>query len=364
MSEWKPRRLRAAGRSVLSGVLAAVICYLLVFMPLPYYIFQPGTAENIGPMVHVQGGGTPEKGMFMLTTVGVTHTNALQYVYARLRSYEIHKITDVRKKGESEKEYNQRQEFVMLTSQSSAIQAAYLKAGVPFRIQNEGVTVLQVMEGMPAYGVLAAGDHLLELDSRPLQQSNDLLQYLKGKKAGDSVKLSYKRGTEVKSADLRLALLPKEEGQQAEKAGIGVVPADMQSVRAEQEDKQVTVQAGEIGGPSAGFMFAMEIYNQLTPEDWTKGYRIAGTGTIDPQGNIGVIGGINHKVVAAHREKADIFFAPKDFYPSEGQQIEPVKNTTDAVKQAEKIGTKMKIVPVGTMDEALKYLESLPSKGS
>lgn len=364
MTEWRRRRLGTAGRSILPVVLAAILCYLLVFMPLPYYIFQPGTAENIGPMVHLKGGATPEKGVFMLTTVGVTHANTLQYAYARLRSYEIHKITDVRKKGESEKEYNQRQEYVMLTSQSSAIQAAYNKAGVPYRIQNEGVTVLQTMEGMPAYGVLAAGDILQEIDGRPIQQAGDLLQYLKDKKAGDTVNISYKRGTDVKSADLRLTILPKEEGQQADRAGIGVVPADMQSVRADQEDKQVTVQAGEIGGPSAGFMFAMEIYNQLTAEDWTKGYRIAGTGTIDAQGNIGVIGGIQHKVVAADREKADIFFAPKDLYPPEGQNFAPVKNTTDALAQAQKIRSKMKIVSVGTIDEALKYLESLPPKGS
>ena len=72
-------------------------------------------------------------------------------------------------------------------------------------------------------------------------------------------------------------------------------------------DPEVTVQTDEIGGPSAGFMFSLEIYNQLTKEDLTKGYKIAGTGTISPDGTVGRIGGIEQKIVAADKAGAEIF---------------------------------------------------------
>lgn len=355
-------RYRIAARIAVSSLLALALCYVLVLMPLPYYIFQPGSAEPVGPMIEMKQDGYPEKGAFLLTTVSVSRTNVLNYMYARLRAYEIRPQTDVRKAGETDKEYNQRQEYVMLDSQSSAIQAAYRKAGVPYRIVDVGVTVLRTMPGMPAHGVLEPGDYVTELDGKPVKRSADVFSSLENRKAGDEVRIGYKRGETVRTATLKLAMLPREEGQTKERAGIGFEPADVQTVRAEQEEKQVAVKAGEIGGPSAGFMFAMEIYNRLTPEDITKGYRIAGTGTIDAEGHIGVIGGIRHKVVAASREKADFFFAPKDWYPPAGEPSEPVKNASDAADQAQKIGSRMKVVPVATMDEALAYLAKLPPK--
>lgn len=96
-------------------------------------------------------------------------------------------------------------------------------------------------------------------------------------------------------------------------------------------------------------MFTMEIYNRLTFGDLTKGHRVAGTGTINAEGVVGAIGGVKHKIVAADREGAEIFFVP-------------VKNYDEAKAKADKIGTSMKLVPVSTLDEALKYMEELPVK--
>ncbi|MFP3361706.1 S16 family serine protease, partial [Planococcus sp. SIMBA_143] len=75
-------------------------------------------------------------------------------------------------------------------------------------------------------------------------------------------------------------------------------------------DPSIKINTDEIGGPSAGLMFSLEIYNQLTEEDWTKGYEIAGTGTINDEGEVGPIGGIKQKIVAADGSGAEIFFAP------------------------------------------------------
>jgi Lon-like protease len=110
----------------------------------------------------------------------------------------------------------------------------------------------------------------------------------------------------------------------------------------------VELDTKSIGGPSAGLMMALEIYNQLTEEDITKGHKIAGTGTINENGDVGVIGGISQKVVAADKEGIEIFFAPK-----EGG------NYNKAIKTAKEIKSDMKIIPVETFDDAVNYLQTL-----
>ncbi|NOV03211.1 SepM family pheromone-processing serine protease [Paenibacillus planticolens] len=355
-----PRR-SSTRRYLASALVGIVIVYLLFFVRLPFFIFMPGTAEEIKPMVTIPKGSDPEKGTLMLTTVRVADANMVNYLIGLVHPYEeIQPKTSVLRKGESEQEYSQRQEYVMLTSQASAIQAAYTHAKIPFHINHEGVMVLQTVPGLSGEKVLKPGDVLLKADAKDVKVSQDLFSALKGKKAGDSITITYARKKVEQEATLTLGTLPQQEGAKGEpRAGIGVVPADMQSVKADQTDQQVSIKAGEIGGPSAGLMFSLEIYNQLVPEDITKGYRIAGTGTIDADGTVGPIGGIQHKIIAADREKADFFFAPKDVTYKDGTQI---TNYSDAVQRANQIKTKMKIIEIGSMDDALKFLAALPPK--
>ncbi|NOU84919.1 PDZ domain-containing protein [Paenibacillus sp. LMG 31460] len=355
-----PKR-SATRRYLISAIVGVVIVYLLFFVRLPFFIFMPGTAEEIKPMVTIPRGSDPEKGTLMLTTVRVADANMVNYLIGLVNPYEeIQPKTSVLRKGESEQEYSQRQEYVMLTSQASAIQAAYKQAEIPFHINHEGVMVLQTLPGLSGEKVLKPGDVLLKAGDKEVKVAQDLLDSLKGKKAGETIVITYSRKKVEQQATLTLGALPKQEGEQGEpRAGIGVVPADMQAVKADHEDQQVSIKAGEIGGPSAGLMFSLEIYNQLVADDITKGYRIAGTGTIESDGTVGPIGGIQHKIIAADREKADYFFAPKDVIYKDGTKIE---NYTAAVERANQIKTKMKIVEIGTMEDALKFLAALPPK--
>ncbi len=98
-------------------------------------------------------------------------------------------------------------------------------------------------------------------------------------------------------------------------------------------------------------MFSLEIYDQLTEGDLTKGHQIAGTGEIDYEGNVGRIGGIDKKVVAADREGVEVFFAPNEGGRGGDSNYEVAK------KKAKEIDTDMVIVPVDTFDDAIKYLK-------
>jgi PDZ domain-containing protein len=106
-------------------------------------------------------------------------------------------------------------------------------------------------------------------------------------------------------------------------------------------------------------MFTLEIYSQLTGQDLTKGREIAGTGTIEKDGKIGRIGGIDKKIATASRNGAQIFLAPDDEVTPEMKKVEPgVKsNYQEALAAAKKLNTKMKIVPVKTVQDAIDYLK-------
>ncbi len=364
---------------LLSFVITFAVLYFLFFIPVPYYIYKPGTAESVKPMVQVAEPDPEERGAFMLTTVSlIPRTNVLSYLFAQWDpNADVQRKQDVLK-GQSEQQFMQRQEIVMLESQSSAIQAAYKKANIPFEVKNIGAYITEVREGLPAAAVLKPGDIIVKVDGKPATGIKDLQAALTNKKVGDSVEIGVKRGTEelafgIVLADVAAAATPAASpagsGQDvpsgtSPKAGIGITTADLRSIVPDQDSKKVQIQAGEIGGPSAGLMFALEIYNQLTQGDLSKGYRIAGTGTIDAAGNVCSIGGIGHKVVASDREGIDVFFAPKDRGAGECGLPVPVANATDAKKKADQIETPMKVISVGSLEEALNYLAGLPNKSS
>jgi PDZ domain-containing protein len=347
-------------RSNIRFIIPIILVVLIIFglnVKLPYYIFSPGSAEQIRPMVQVKQGGLPEKGTFMLTTVSVREADVLGYLSTQINpNEELYKKEAIRQAGETESEYNERQSFVMQSSQSSAIIVAYKKAGIPYHIQIDRVLVLKTSKDTPAMATFIAGDVLLKIDDKTIDSSQTLVDYLQNKKVGDTVKIKFNRDKLEKEASLTLVLLPADTRIKDSKPhpGLGLVAANVQSIQADDEKKQVTVQAGEIGGPSAGLMFALEIYNQLVAGDITKGYRIAGTGTIGEKANIdqvGPIGGIQHKIVAAERSGAEYFFAPAE-------------NLKEAQTKADKIHAQIKVIPVTTMDDALNYLKALPRKAS
>ncbi|KEQ23363.1 SepM family pheromone-processing serine protease [Paenibacillus tyrfis] len=354
--------MKRASRVVFSVFIAIALLYVVYFMPLPLYIFKPGTAENIHPMVHVKQAAV-EKGKFMLTTVQVADATVFGYLLSYVRPYEELRLKrDLLRNNETEAEYSQRQEVVMLTSQADAIQAVYNRLKIPYHISKDGVVIQQVYPDVPAHEVLQAGDTIVKIGDKPIQTMDEVRGGVTGKKAGDSVSISYKRKGVIRTKDIALAALPTDPSAQpaeASRVGLGVVLSELHSVKADSEEQQVTIKAGDIGGPSAGLMFSLEIYNQLTPGDITKGYKVAGTGEIDPEGHVGVIGGIQHKIVAADRAGAEIFFSPADYKAPNGQTI---PNYSDAKKRADELGTKMTVVPVATMAEALDYLAKLPVK--
>jgi PDZ domain-containing protein len=334
--------------SIGSTLLIAIILIGGMFYSLPYYVSKPGMAKELGPIITVDG-GYKDEGNFMLTTVRMGRANIYSYLEAKIRKYEeIYPLDMILNKTETEEEYDARQLHLMAGSKLNAIEVAYRKAGLPVNYKYKGIYVVQVIPNMPAEGKLRAGDRIFKVDGKELPSSEKFIDYVSKKQAGDKVKLTYLRNNNTKTVTLQLK--PFKEDPQ--KVGIGISLVDDKEIIV---NPKVKVKTDEIGGPSAGFMFSLEIYNQLTKDDLTKGYQIAGTGTIEVDGTVGPIGGIEQKIVAADKAGAEIFFAPNE---------KGIKNSNyrNAVKTAKDIKTKMKIVPIDNFDEAVIYLEKLKEK--
>ncbi|GIP52160.1 MULTISPECIES: SepM family pheromone-processing serine protease [Paenibacillus] len=323
----------------------AILVYVVVYMPTPYMIHQPGSADEIKPMVSVAGGDQEEKGAFMLTTVSVSYANLAMLITTQFKRHaEI-----IRKEPDrNDEEYETQQRYYMSSSQSNSIMAAYKQAKIDYAVVPEYVFVVGFSKTVTPKGDFHPGDIIKKLNGEQIGNFEGLAAALKGKTSGDKVPLELERGGKKIDQQVELVKIGEENGEP--KAGLGVSVGEVRKVQPSDPDKEVHFEDTRIGGPSAGLMFTLEIYNQLTPGDLSKGYRVAGTGTMSEDGSVGPIGGVQFKIVASERQHADIFFVPEDNYK-------------EAKAKADEIKSGMKLVPVKQVDDALKYLEELPAKG-
>ncbi|WP_232696986.1 SepM family pheromone-processing serine protease [Brevibacillus daliensis] len=337
---------------LITAILA--LTAISLYVPLPYYVQRAGSAKELAPIITVNGGVKDEAGTFMLTTVRMSKANPAWVLYSYF-SKDVDLIPErlLTVEGESPEDYSKRELLVMKNSQQVSQAVALKKAGYKVKMDDRGVLILSIKEGFPAKEILQTGDILTTFDSHPVRNRSDLLLLLEGKKAGETVEVEFLRDNQPRKVSLELMQLPEDNGGKSNRAGLGIVLQDYKQI--DMPDK-VNISAGNIGGPSAGLMFTLEIYNQLrTDIDLTRGYRIAGTGEMYADGTVGRIGGINHKVIAADAAGAEIFFAPDD---TSGD----VSNYEEALAAAKRIHTSMRIVPVKTLDDAIQYLMQLTPK--
>ena len=327
------------------------ILFILIFIPTPYYLNQPGSIEPLAAKVTVEDGQKVEKGSLNLTTVySIKASNPYIWLYGLVAPHtEIKKEEEV-KGNLSDEEYNNLLLHMMDSSKQNAIIASFHEADKGVEFHYNGVFVANILSNSKAKSVIKVGDIIHKVDGKTMNQAEEMIAYLKEKKAGDKVELQYTHNKKTKTATVEVITLDPKTGQ----AGIGINPENNMSIN---PSLDVKIKTENIGGPSAGLMFSLEIYNQIEKGDLTKGYKVAGTGTMDAEGNVGQIGGIRHKIVAAHKAGVDIFFYPKDITDQDTNE----KEIKDEVK---KEGYDIKIVPVQTLHEAIEYLEKLPEKKS
>lgn len=321
----------------------------VLFVPVPYFVMQPGSALDVSSFVKVGNYQDDAPGDFYLTTISLKEGNLFDYLIAQISDdVELVPEKEILSEDESEEDYHKRQVENMTMSQNQALVAAYRHANKPVIVHMEGIEVFGLVNGDSA---LQEGDLIKKVDGTLIQSVERLTQYLSGKKKGEQVKVEVIRDKKKMELEIPLVSLPVRPGEK-QRVGLGIHPIPRLKVVT---NPPAQIRADEIGGPSAGLMFSLEVLDQLLAEPLSKGYRIAGTGTISETGEVGQIGGVQHKVVAADREGAEIFFCPRDHTPQDD-------NEKKAKETAKRIKTKMKIVPVSSLQEAVDYLQRLPAK--
>lgn len=346
-------------RQIITFIVTMLIVIFLCFYKLEAYIMKPGSAYDVSEFVSIENGDTDDEGSLSLMTVAMANATPLTYAIAYFREFEeIMDIEEVRHDEENEEEYTIRQLTLMSESQFNAIYVAFQRAELPFEIQYNGIIVQNVLIDGAADGILKPGDKIVEVDGKVIHNSGDLSSILDNKDKNDTIEIVIDRQDQLLDETIELKEIPN---MKEKRIGLGITFAENKHIRTE---PRVKVNAEDIGGPSAGLMFTLEILNQLLDEDLTKGYAIAGTGEMNEDGTVGRIGGVEKKIVAADKDQMDIFFAPDDEITDYMKKRKPsvMSNYEAAVKTAEKIGSNMEIVPVKTIDDALEYLEQLPEK--
>ncbi len=334
-------------------ILLTIIFSLLFFWtPLPYFIEMPGTSEDLREHVLVNGEKDEYKGSFMLTTVAVQQATPFTYLTSLFNS----KREIVSKKemmGDSNsKEYDQMQNFYMKNSQNMASKVALDLLDKPYEMAYKGVYVMSINEKSDFKNKLTIGSTISKVDGKKIESSEELINLVQSKKVGEEVNLTVEENNEEKEISGKLIEL---EG--TKKTGMGISLIDHTELVSPEKIEFTT---HDIGGPSAGLMFTLELYGLLSQKDIRQGLEIAGTGTMSSNGEVGRIGGIDKKVIAAEYAGADVFFAPDDEISTELKEKYPdIKtNYEEAVEAVKKNKLNIKVVPIKTVNDAVTYLKN------
>lgn len=330
-------------------VIKKVVVYFVVigllllgfFVQTDYILVKPGTAQDLREMVTVEGADHDDQGKFYLVTVAQQQAALWPLLYGYLHPHiEVQRLSNVIPPGMQEHEYRLLLEQWMQESKNTAKVIALRRAGYDVEIISEGVVVAGFLEQSPSKGILEKGDLLTAVDGRRTHLAGEVISAVQQRQPGDPVKLTVLRDTE--ELNLTVTTGPHPDDPKLPALGVYISTLEWKPVL----PMDVEMETGEIAGPSAGLMFVLEILNQLEPADITGGDLVAGTGTIDINENVGPIGGVFQKVIAAEREGADYFFVPVENYEEAKTAVQEIT-----------------LVPVKTLQEALDFLDSLAAAG-
>jgi Lon-like protease len=320
-------------RSVAYAVSLALIAAALALTPLPFVEYAPGRPNEIPPLIEVTGvETTPIEGTTALLTVFLRDATPLSATRVLLDpARELAPASTIAPSGLTPEFFEaQRDSFADAFQIATAVGAE--AAGVEVDVTTE-VRIVDVLEGSPADGLLAAGDRVVAVDGRPLDDAAQLQARTRRAEDGDELTLTIDHAGSERDVQVRLA--PLGGGGQV---GLGVL-AETATTSLELPF-EVALGSTRIGGPSAGMMTAVTLFDLLSEEDLIAGRTVLGTGTVAVDGRVGPVGGVPEKVRSAHEYGADLVLVP-------AAQLE-------AAQLAAPDG--FEVIGVATVDEAIEAL--------
>ena len=294
---------------------ALVVVALLVgaagVVRAPYVVFAPGNAFDTAPAISTPGTESySSDGEVLFLTVSLRGaTRRVGYVEAALGWLQgDHDVAPRRAIiGDQSGAENRQQNLQMMTSsQEVAAKVALDHLGYDVPEEGSGAQVLSVVQGAPVASVLDPGDVIVGVDGTTVDLDAQLRSALDGKAPGDEVSLSVERHGEGEAEDVTTTLVADPEDASRALLGVGVATRDLSY----DLPFPVTIDTEDVGGPSAGLALTLGILDHLTPGSLTGGQDVAVTGTIEPDGTVGDVGGVAQKAIAAEDAGAELMLVP------------------------------------------------------
>jgi PDZ domain-containing protein len=316
--------------------LVAVSLFVLWLVPSDSYIFLPDRAHPVDPLVQVQGGKKAEGGGIYFVDIFVRKASLFERLWPGIHEgAELVPKSALLAPGVSESQRVEADAREMSRSQEIAAAVALRAAGYDVKANPTGALVEQVASDAPAAGVLLPTDVIVSVNDQKIRSPADLRRAIGLQRPGSSVRLVVRRGKGLTPLTVRTIADPHD----AKRAIIGVFVAPAASIKL---PRKIKINAGDVGGPSAGLAFALDILERLG-KDVDHGRRVAATGEINLDGTVGPVGGIAQKTIGVRNSGIRVFLVPAG----------------DNAAEARRYADGVRIVPVHSFRQALRSLATL-----
>lgn len=318
--------------------LVAIVVGALVVAPSDHYLFLPDRARPVDPLLRIEEEdpdeeiGPTDEGVYMVDIL-VRRASLLERLVPAVASGSTlvppHAVNPI---GVSERQRRETSLNQMSRSQEIAVTVALRALGYDVTVKEQGAEVTAVLPDRPAEGILEVGDVVIGAEGTPVRNPRQLQDALAEVTPGDQVRLTILRGDE--ELRVEVGTVPSDEDHDRPVMGVIIEQAARFTFPIE-----VEIDAGDIGGPSAGLAFALGITDELGDEV-TCGRRVVVTGELALDGSVRPIGGVKQKTIGAEEAGADVFVVPQP-------------NAAEARANA---GEELEVVPVASYRQAVDRL--------
>jgi PDZ domain-containing protein len=331
------RRLFSAGRLLALGLVLIAVVLGLALVPSNDYIFLPDPAHPVAPLVTVPGGHDPAHGKLYFVDIIVRKASLLERLFGGLHhGADVFPASAVNPPGVDDAQRAQIEVQDMSRSEQIAAAVGLKAAGKDVTLKATGARVDALQPGMPAVGKLEPDDVVTAVNGTRVRSPQDVHTAMSKYHVGDVVRFTVLRGKKELVIPIRTAAA---SAQEPHRAAVGVFLTTSLDI---QLPIQVRIDAGNVGGPSAGLAFALQVYME-EGHDILHGHRVAATGEIFADGSVWPIGGIKQKTIGARDAGVDAFLVPAG----------------ENAQEARKYAGGLRIIPVESFPQALRALATL-----
>ena len=333
----------------LSKSRKAIVIFLIALMPIgliktEYYFMSPGPPYQWEIEYGNNDNYTFEGNLYQLT-VRRDEANVFVYLWSLINdSYDLYPREVILPNGVTPQELSEISIQNMRTSENVAIAVALKNVGYEIESKGDGVAVVGLLEDSPVKDKLKKGDLINSINNTDIYSATEFISTLRTYSIGETVSIGLLREIDGIKEQIYIKTTLIEHVEYEGEPMVGFLATTVN----ERFDFpfEIDIKTGNVGGPSAGLMMALNVYNNLIPEDITNSKIIAGTGTIEIDGSVGPVGGIKQKIIAAKRAGAELILVPVANF-EEAQQFETDKTA---------------IVAVDSFDEALAVISQYSSR--